>query len=233
MQITRRASEDRGKSELGWLHGRHTFSFAEYRDPAHMGFRNLRVLNDDIVEPGQGFGTHGHQNAEILTYVIEGRLEHKDSMGNGSIIEPGKLQYMSAGSGVTHSEFNPSREQRVHLLQIWILPDTDGGEPRYAEHALPPAADANGLTLAFSGRPRDGALAIRADADVYLGRLAPGGALRHATSPGRGIWIHVFEGALSVGGTQLGEGDGAAIEQAASIEMASTGGAAFLLFDLR
>ena len=233
MKITKRASEDRGRSELGWLHGRHTFSFAEYRDSAHMGFRSLRVLNDDIVEPGQGFGTHGHQNAEILTYVIEGRLEHKDSMGNGSIIEPGKLQYMSAGSGVTHSEFNPSRSERVHLLQIWILPDANGGEPRYAEHALPPAADANGLTLAFSGRPREGALAIRADADVYLGRLAPGGASAHATSPTRGVWLHVFEGRLSVGATQLGEGDGAAIEQAASIELSSTGGAAFLLFDLR
>lgn len=233
MKITKRASEDRGKSELGWLHGRHSFSFAEYRDPAHMGFRNLRVLNDDIVEPGQGFGTHGHQNAEILTYVIEGRLEHKDSMGNGSIIEPGKLQYMSAGSGVTHSEFNPSRDARVHLLQIWILPDEAGGAPRYAEHSVAKTESSNGLTLAFSGRPRDGALEIRADADVFLGRLTPGGALVHATSPSRGLWIHVYEGRLAVGGTQLGEGDGAAIEQAASIELASAEGAGFLLFDLR
>ena len=137
MKITRRPASARGQTELGWLHSRHTFSFGEYRDSAHMSFRKLRVINDDVVEHGQGFGTHGHQDAEILTYVLEGRLEHKDSMGNGSIIEAGALQYMSAGSGVTHSEFNPSRTERVHLLQIWILPDGSGGEPRYAEKRLP------------------------------------------------------------------------------------------------
>ncbi len=233
MKIRKRASEDRGTTELGWLHGRHSFSFAEYRDPAHMGFRKLRVLNDDVVEPGQGFGTHGHTNAEILTYVIEGRLEHKDSMGNGSIIEAGKLQYMSAGRGVTHSEFNPARDRRVHLLQIWILPDANGGEPRYAEHALPDDAPPNGLMLAFSGRPRDGALEIRADADVYLGRLAAGGAISHRTRPERGVWVHVFAGTLAVGGLSLGEGDGAAIEDAAEIRLESASGAELLLFDLR
>lgn len=233
MKITKRASGDRGTTELGWLHGRHSFSFAEYRDPAHMGFRKLRVLNDDVVEPGQGFGTHGHRDAEILTYVIEGRLEHEDSMGNGSIIEAGRLQYMSAGSGVTHSEFNPSRDHRVHLLQIWILPDTSGGEPRYAEHALPQSPPTNHLTLAFSRKPRDGALAIRADADVYLGRLASGGSIAHPTRPDRGVWIHVFAGSLSVAGTKLVAGDGASIENAAEVTLESADGAELLLFDLR
>ena len=152
MKITKRPAAARGKTELGWLHSWHTFSFGEYRDRAHMSFRALRVINDDIVEPGQGFGTHGHQDAEILTYVIEGKLEHKDSMGNGSIIEPGKLQYMSAGTGVTHSEFNPSRSERVHLLQIWILPDGSGGAPRYAEHSLSSATPPNSLTLLFAGK---------------------------------------------------------------------------------
>jgi len=233
MKLTKRPSSARGKTELGWLHSWHTFSFGEYRDRAHMGFRQLRVLNDDIVEPGQGFGTHGHQDAEILTYVIEGKLEHKDSMGNGSIIEPAKLQYMSAGTGVTHSEFNPARDQRVHLLQIWILPDASGGEPRYAEHSLPTSTAANSLTLAFAGKPRDGAIAIRADADVYVGRLDAGGRISHRTSPTRGIWIHVFEGSIGVGGAELAAGDGASIEDVADLAIESTNGARFLLFDLR
>jgi hypothetical protein len=233
MKLTKRASADRGKTELGWLHSFHTFSFGEYRDRAHMSFRALRVINDDIVEPGQGFGTHGHQDAEILTYVIEGRLEHKDSMGNGSIIEPGRLQYMSAGTGVTHSEFNPSRDRRVHLLQIWILPDGTGGEPRYAEHELPTATAPNNLTLVFAGKPRDGALAIRAEADVFLGLLAAGRKLVHRTSSTRGIWIHVIEGSIAVGGTSLAGGDGLAIEDAPQIEIESAADAEFLLFDLR
>lgn len=245
MNLTKRPSSTRGKTELGWLHSFHSFSFGEYQDPAHMGFRALRVINDDIVEPGQGFGTHGHKDAEILTYVIEGKLEHKDSMGNGSLIEPGLLQYMSAGTGVTHSEFNPSRDQRVHLLQIWILPDGSGGEPRYAEHALPsaptpdntpddtPDDTPNDLTLLFAGKPRDGALAIRADADVFLGRLDAGRKLVHRTSPTRGIWIHVIEGHIAVGGTSLAGGDGLAIEDAREIEIESAAATEFLLFDLR
>jgi quercetin 2,3-dioxygenase len=233
MKLTKRGSADRGKTELGWLHSQHTFSFGEYRDPAHMGFRKLRVINDDIVEPGQGFGTHGHKDAEILSYVLEGRLEHKDSMGNGSIIEKGSLQYMSAGSGVTHSEFNPARDKRVHFLQIWILPDGSGGDPRYAEQALPTATKANSLSLVFSGKPRDGAIAIRADADVYLGRLDAGRRLVHSTSPTRGLYLHVIEGRVSAGGASLEAGDGAAIEDAAQLEIESAADAEFLLFDLR
>jgi redox-sensitive bicupin YhaK (pirin superfamily) len=233
MKLKKRPAAARGRAELGWLHSQHTFSFGEYRDPAHMGFRKLRVINEDVVEPGQGFGTHGHENAEILSYVLEGRLEHKDSMGNGSIIETGCLQYMSAGSGVTHSEFNPSRDARVHLLQIWILPDASGGAPRYAEKRLPSETRASGLSLVFSGKPRDGAIEIRADADVYLGRLDAGHSLVHSTRPERGIWIQVVEGSLSVGDTPLAAGDGAAIEDASEIVLESEKGAGILLFDLR
>jgi len=233
MKTIKRPATARGRTELGWLHSFHTFSFGEYRDPAHMGFRALRVINDDVVEPGKGFGTHGHRDAEILSYVLEGRLEHKDSMGNGSIIETGSLQYMSAGNGVTHSEFNPSRDARVHFLQIWILPEGSGGEPRYAEKQLPTEAKPNSLTLVFSGRPRDGAIGIRADADVFLGRLDPGRELVHATSKDRGLWIQVVSGELDAGGVRLAPGDGLAIEETDRIALASERGAELLLFDLR
>ena len=149
MKIVKRPAAARGRTELGWLDSHHTFSFGEYQDPAHMGYRSLRVLNDDIVEPGKGFGQHGHRDAEILSYVLDGRLEHKDSMGNGSVISAGDLQYMSAGRGVLHSEFNPSPDERVHFLQIWLLPDESGGAPRYAERALGTATKPNALTLLF------------------------------------------------------------------------------------
>src|SRR5271154_1942512 len=170
-KVIKRPAEARGRAELGWLHSRHTFSFGNYFDPDHMGFRSLRVINDDIVEPGQGFGTHPHSDAEIFSYVIEGELEHKDSMGNGRVIKAGDLQYISAGRGVQHSEFNPSRKKAVHFLQIWLMPGTGGGEPRYAEKSLGEAARPNQLTLLFAGEPRDGAVAIRANADIYFGRL--------------------------------------------------------------
>lgn len=233
MKLTVRPSAARGRTELGWLHSLHTFSFGSYRDPAHMGFRRLRVINDDVVEPGQGFGTHSHENAEILSYVFEGRLEHEDSMGNGSIIEAGSLQYMSAGSGVSHSEFNPDRNARVHFLQIWILPDELGGPPRYAEKRLPSETIPNRLNLVFSGKAREGAIGIRGDADVYLGRLDAGRDLRHATRPERGIWIHVVKGAVMTEGIRLEPGDGASIEGASAVELSSESGAEFLLFDLR
>jgi len=249
MKLTHRPADARGLTDLDWLDSRHTFSFGDYHDPAHMGFRALRVLNDDVIEPGQGFGTHGHRDAEILTYVIEGRLQHKDSMGNGSVIEPGCLQYMSAGDGVRHSEFNPDRSARVHLLQIWILPDQSGGVPRYAEKKLPSETEPNALTLVFSGRPQGEAVEIRADADVHLGRLDAGNRLVHRTSARRGVWIHVIAGDVVVtdagagakpgaahgraAGTRLVPGDGAAIEDATEIALESATGAEFLLFDLR
>jgi hypothetical protein len=233
MKISRRPADARGRTRLDWLDSRHTFSFGDYRDPAHMGFRSLRVINDDVVLPGQGFGQHGHRDAEILSYVLEGKLEHRDSLGNGRVIEAGDLQYMSAGNGVTHSEFNPSRDARVHFLQIWLLPDASGGAPRYADRALGADAKPNALTLLFAGRPRDGAIAIRADAEVYVGKLDAGAHVVHRPARGRGIWIHVIEGSVSAGGETLGPGDGAAIEEADAIEIASRSGAEFLLFDLQ
>src|SRR5947207_7182997 len=156
--IVKRPAGARGQTELGWLHSRHTFSFGNYFDPDNMGFRSLRVINDDVVEPGGGFGQHPHRDAEIFSYVIEGELEHKDSMGNGRVIKAGDLQYMSAGRGVLHSEFNPSPANPVHFLQVWLMPKTPGGQPRYAEKALSTAAQANALTLLFATESRDGAV---------------------------------------------------------------------------
>jgi hypothetical protein len=232
MKIVKRPADARGRTKLGWLDSRHTFSFGEYQDSAHMGYRALRVINDDIIEPGQGFGQHGHRDAEILSYVIEGRLEHKDSMGNGSVIEGGNLQYMSAGRGVLHSEFNPSPGERAHLLQIWLLPDESGGAPRYAEKTLGHDAKPNALTLLFTGKPRNGAIGIRADTDVYVGKLDAGRSLEHRVAPGRGLWLHVIDGDVVVGEERFGPGDGAAIDDAAVVELRSKNGAELLLFDL-
>jgi redox-sensitive bicupin YhaK (pirin superfamily) len=229
----KRPANARGQTELGWLHSRHTFSFGGYFDADHMGFRSLRVINDDIVEAGQGFGEHPHRDAEIFSYVLEGELEHKDSMGNGRVIKAGDLQYISAGRGVFHSEFNPSATKPVHFLQIWLTPQTAGGEPRYAEKAMGEAAKANELTLLFAGKPRDGAVGIRADADIYFGKLEAGKQLTHRSTSGRAQWLHVIEGAVSVAGETLQAGDGAAVEKAETLEIRSHAGAQFLLFDLK
>src|SRR5712691_6935709 len=216
--IVKRPAAARGQTELGWLHSRHTFSFGNYFEPDHMGFRSLRVINDDVVEPGLGFGEHPHQDAEIFSYVIEGELEHKDSMGNGRVIKAGDLQYISAGRGVLHSEFNPSRKNRVHFLQIWLMPRMSGGDPRYAEKALGKDAKPNSLTLLFAGEPRDDAVGIRADADIYFGKLDSGKQLAHQTVIGRGQWVHVISGDLTVKGENLKPGDGLAIENSTSLE---------------
>jgi len=228
----KRSANERGQTELGWLHSRHTFSFGNYFDPDHMGFRSLRVINDDVVEPGMGFGEHPHRDAEIFSYVIEGELEHKDSMGNGRVIKAGDLQYISAGRGVLHSEFNPSPTNRVHFLQVWLTPKMRGGQPRYAEKALGKGAKPNTLTLLFAGEPRDGAVGIRADADVYFGKLDAGQRLVHRPSNGRAQWLHVIEGEVSLLGERLAIGDGTAIENARELEIQSHAGAQFLLFDL-
>ena len=230
--VVKRPASERGRTELGWLHSQHTFSFGNYFDPDQMGFRSLRVINDDVVEPGQGFGQHPHRDAEIFSYVIEGELEHKDSMGNGRVIKAGDLQYMSAGNGVLHSEFNPSRKDPVHFLQIWLLPRVTGGKPRYAEKALGKDTQPNALTLLFSGGPRDGAVEIRADADIYFGKVDAGKQLVHHSAPGRGQWVHVISGELTVLGENLKPGDGLAIESATSLELQGQSGAEFLLFDL-
>lgn len=230
--LVKRPAGSRGQTELGWLHSRHTFSFGGYFDPDHMGYRSLRVINDDVVEAGEGFGEHPHRDAEIFSYVIDGELEHKDSMGNGRVIKAGDLQYISAGSGVFHSEFNPSATKPVHFLQIWLKPNVSGGKPRYAEKAMGQAAKPNDLTLLFAGKPRDGAVEIRADADIYFGKLEAGKALTHRSAEGRAVWLHVIEGDVAVAGEVLKAGDGAALENADALELRSQEGAEFLLFDL-
>lgn len=229
----KRPAAARGQTELGWLHSRHTFSFGGYFDPDHMGFRSLRVINDDVVEAGEGFGEHPHRDAEIFSYVIDGELEHRDSMGKGRVIKAGGLQYISAGRGVLHSEFNPSATKPVHFLQIWLKPKMGGGEPRYAEKAMSQAAKTNDLTLLFAGEPRDDAVGIRADADIYFGKLDAGRRLTHRTTSGCGQWLHVLGGDVSVADETLRSGDGVAIENAEALELKSREGAQFLLFDMK
>ena len=194
MMKLRRANE-RGHADHGWLNARHSFSFGNYHDPRHMGFRSLRVINDDTVAAGAGFGTHPHRDMEIITYILSGALEHKDSMGNGRIIRIGEFQYMAAGTGVEHSEFNPSPTEPVHLLQIWILPERRGLEPRYAEKSAVQAPTGR-LNLIASKDGRDSSIAINQDADLFLAKLRPGDAVTHSLRPLRHAWVHVAEGEI-------------------------------------
>ena len=230
--IAVRPAAERGHADHGWLDTRHTFSFASYHDPRHMGFRSLRVINEDRVQPAQGFGTHAHRDMEILTWVLEGALEHKDSMGNGSVIRPGDLQRMSAGTGVTHSEFNPSREAPVHFLQIWLLPRERGLPPGYEQKGFPQEARRGLLRLIAAGDGREGAVTIHQDADVWTALLQPGESVRHALALGRYAWLHVARGAVTLNGSTLGAGDGAAVSDEAALEITAAAGAEVLLFDL-
>ena len=232
-KITIRRAKDRGFADHGWLKATHTFSFADYYDPAHMRFRSLRVMNEDRVAPGQGFGTHPHRDMEIITNVISGQLQHKDSMGNGSIIKPGDFQYMSAGRGVQHSEFNPSKTDLVHLYQIWIMPDEHNAEPRYAEKSMANAAE-GALHLIASKSGRDGSIAIRQDAELFLGKLGAGDKLEHTLLNGRSAWLQVAEGSVTLNGEQLHEGDGASFKAAGdrSLEISAGVKSSVLLFDL-
>jgi redox-sensitive bicupin YhaK (pirin superfamily) len=230
--VIKRDAESRGRTEIGWLQSRHTFSFGEYFDPDHMGFRSLRVINDDIVAPGRGFGGHPHRDAEIFSYVIEGELEHQDSLGNGSVIKAGDLQYISAGKGVLHSEFNPSKKNPVHFLQIWLMPNETGGEPRYAERSLGSKAKPNALTLLFSGTPKDDAVKIRQDAEIYFGRADAGRSLNVPVKEDRHVWVHTIKGSLSVAGETLKEGDGLALSNAGDLQICANESSEFLLFDL-
>ncbi len=230
--ITVRPAAERGHFDHGWLDTSHTFSFASYHDPQHMGFRALRVINEDRVQPGEGFGTHAHRDMEILTWVLEGALEHKDSMGNGSVIRPGDIQRMSAGTGVTHSEFNPSGEAPVHLLQIWLLPNQRGLLPSYEEKRFPPEALRGRLALIAAGDGRQGAVTIHQDADLWTARLGPGQSVRHNLKPGRHAWLQVARGAVSLSGRTLGAGDGAALTDEPALEISATAPAEVLLFDL-
>ncbi|NNC87753.1 MAG: pirin family protein [Akkermansiaceae bacterium] len=225
--VTIRRAADRFHTKAGWLDSWHTFSFGEHHDPAHMGYRQLRVINDDIVAPGQGFGMHPHRSMEIFTYIISGQLEHKDSMGNGRVIGAGEFQYMSAGDGVLHSEFNPSDTEPVQLLQIWITPKHPGGEPRYQDLDTKPLRRENGLTLLASGDGRDGSIAIRQDAEIHFGHLDAGAGLR--IDPPH-TWLHLIAGEVGIGAATLAPGDGAAIDGPA--DLASSSRSEFLLFRL-
>ena len=226
-----RKSNERGHAEHGWLDSYHTFSFADYYDPQWMGFGSLRVINDDLVMPGMGFGMHPHRDMEIITYILSGQLEHKDSMGNGRIIRPGDVQYMAAGTGVRHSEFNPSREEPVRLLQIWIQPDTKGVTPRYAEKSFATAATGT-LHLAASKSGRDGSIAIHQDADLWLAKLSGGQNVKHELAPGRSAWVHVAEGSVRLNGQQLSGGDAAAVTHETALELSTDTSAQVLIFDL-
>ena len=225
---------DRGTADHGWLKARFTFSFAGYFNPDRMGFRSLRVMNNDTIEPGGGFPTHPHSDMEIFTYVVEGELAHQDSMGNGSIIKAGDLQYMSAGSGVQHSEFNPSKENRTHLYQIWLHPKQGGGEPRYAEKPLGAGAGEDALTLLFSEDGRDGSTPIRQDAQIFFGKARPGSVLAAPASEDMPhAWLQVIEGEISALGEKLLTGDGLAVEDVpGGFEIAASADSKFLLFRL-
>lgn len=227
----RRAGE-RGHSDQGWLSTRHTFSFADYYDPAHMGFRSLRVINDDRVAPGMGFGTHPHRDMEIFSYVLKGELQHKDSMGNDRVLKPGQIQLMSAGRGITHSEFNPSRAEPVHFLQVWIRPRERGLTPSYSEwHPQAGGADAAKVLL-ISPDGRAGSATIHQDADIFLIGLKPGQSVSHPLKPGRGAWLHVAEGSLLFNGVELATGDGASTEQSGLLTFKAAQATKALLFDL-
>ena len=229
--MTLRRAHERGHAEHGWLDTYHTFSFADYHDPQWMGYRSLRVINDDIVMPGMGFGMHPHRDMEIVTYILSGSLEHRDSMGNGRVIHAGDVQYMAAGTGVRHSEFNPSPDEAVHLLQIWIMPDAKGVTPRYAEKSLAQLAP-GALQLVTSKAGREGSMAIHQDADLWLARLTPGQRVTHQLAPGRHAWFHVAEGEVTLNGVALKGGDAAALSDEAKLEVAAASPAQVLLFDL-
>ena len=230
-----RKSGDRGHNQFDWLDSRHTFSFGEYHDPQHMAYRALRVINEDHVAAGGGFGMHPHRDMEIVTYVISGVLEHKDSMGNGSLIQPGEFQRMTAGSGVAHSEFNHSKTSSVHLLQIWLLPERRGLEPGYEQKTFSPAARQGKLCLVASPDAREGSLKIHQDAELFVSTLKTDDAVEHVFRPRRFGWLQVFRGEVEVNGTRLAEGDGASIGDEKSLRIVGkTDGRAaeFLLFDL-
>jgi redox-sensitive bicupin YhaK (pirin superfamily) len=231
--ISVRRSADRGRFDHGWLDTRHTFSFAGYHDPEHMGFRDLRVINEDTVRPGEGFGTHPHRDMEIMSYVVSGALEHRDSLGNGAVLRPGEVQVMSAGRGVTHSEFNPSRDESGHFLQIWVLPARKGTEPRWDQKEFPLQDRRGVLRPVVSPDGRDGSLTWGQDVTVYASILPAGAALEHAIPAGRHAWIQIVRGALDVGGTRLAAGDGAAVSDEGALNLVAAEETELLLFDLR
>ena len=232
MTLTVRKSEERGRANFGWLDSKHSFSFGHYHDPKHMGFGPLRVINDDRVAPGGGFPAHPHSDMEIISYVLDGALEHKDSLGTGSVIRPGDAQRMSAGSGIRHSEFNASKTDPVHFLQIWIIPDRKGIEPGYEQKAFPDAEKRGRLRLIGSRDGRDGSVTIHQDVDLFATLLGEGDVVEHAIAPGRGGWVQAARGSVELNGETLREGDGVAISTSGILRIAGLGEAEVLLFDM-
>lgn len=227
-----RRADERGRTDWGWLDSRHTFSFGDYFDPAHMGFRTLRVINDDRVAPGAGFGTHGHSDMEILSYVLEGGLAHRDSMGTGSVIRPGEIQMMRAGTGVTHNEYNASKTEPVHFLQIWIVPDRRSLAPAYAQKPIDREAARRGLVRLASRDGREDSPRISQDVDLWLALLEDGERRELELATGRHAWVHVARGSVELDAETLAEGDGAAVSGAAAVRLAGKGPAEVLVFDL-
>ena len=229
--ITLRKSDERGHADHGWLDARHSFSFGDYRDPARMSFRSLRVINEDRVAPGRGFEMHPHADMEIITYVIEGQLQHRDSMGHSALMGAGDVQRISAGTGIRHSEFNASPDKTLHLLQIWITPDRQNAEPAYAEKTFT-QAERGRLHLIASQSGRDGSIAINQDADLYLGRLGVDDLIKQPLRPGRHAWLQVISGELDLNGRLLGAGDAAQVSEESSLLISALQPSDFLLFDL-
>lgn len=231
--ITVRSTEVRGKASFGWLESKHTFSFGSYYDPKHMGFGDLRVINEDRIQPGKGFGTHSHRDMEIISYVLAGELEHKDSIGNGSVIRPGDVQRMSAGTGIAHSEFNASTTEPVHFLQIWILPNQTGIEPSYEQKHFPLAEKQGKLRLVASSDGRENSVTIHQDANLYVAVLNQGDRVSHVSDKHRSIWLQIARGSVEINGQIFSAGDGVAITQENKIELAATSdNTEILLFDL-
>ncbi len=231
--ITLRPAQERGMANFGWLDSRHTFSFGNYYDPGHMGFANLRVINEDKISPGQGFGSHGHRDMEIITYVLEGGLEHKDSLGTGAVIRPGDVQRMSAGTGIMHSEFNASQTEPVHLLQIWLLPEKRGIEPGYEQKTFSPQEKQGALRLLGSRDGRDGSITIHQDVDLYATALQEGEEVEHTLAPSRVAWLQVARGAVQLNDQALTAGDGVAISQESLIVLKGASlDSEVLLFDM-
>lgn len=232
MSLMLRPSAARGRETLDWLDSRHSFSFAHYYDPAHMGFRALRVINDDTVAPGAGFPTHGHRDMEIISYVVRGALAHKDTIGGEGVLRRGDVQAMSAGTGVRHSEFNASATEGVRFLQIWVLPRAEGLPAAYRQANVPDSAKRNKLRLLVAPGAAEGALDINQDVRVFASLLDNGASLSHPLAPGRGAWVQVVEGEIEVNGRRLASGDGAALEEVDRIDIAARAASEFLLFDL-
>jgi hypothetical protein len=227
-----RPANERGRTALEWLDSRHSFSFGDYYDPDNMGFRSLRVINDDQVAPGQGFGMHPHRDMEIITYVVNGALEHRDSLGTGEVLRPGEVQRMTAGTGIRHSEFNPSPTEPVHLLQIWLMPERRGLTPGYEQKAFPESERRGRWRLVASRDGRDGSVMMHQDADLSVTQLEPGETVTHELRPGRHAWVQVARGAATLNGRPLKAGDGAAVSEEKALTVAATEPAEVLLFDL-